>query len=601
MSRSASPAAGSRRAGRRRRARRRSTPATPGPRRRDRPAERDPCAGARRAPAPAGRLRCASHGPRRSRSAAGREPGASHVPSRVASGLADVAVPLAASRAASAATACAMAGSDCAIRSSAMATVSMRRGASGTNRPATRISVAASRARKPSTSSDGASAIAPSIGTRPASASRPVTPQQWAGMRNDPAVSEPMAKSTSPAATATPEPEEEPPQMRGGSQGLSGRCRSGLRRRARRPARVISQKPSRARRPRRALQQDRGVASRCRAAGRGQAAAGGTAAACRAGPWRDSSGLRARPRRRWLAGSTGLHQQRAEPLRRPRPEAGACHGASIAACACSGRSSARESVPASRLCGMRNAARLISHNCEISRAGASPAALPAIGRSADRALGMRHADVDIAARPGLVEPDQAQSQRLGQRPQRRLGQDADAESLAAPSGTSPRSCAPARAAAAPRPARAPCPTSRRWTAVPASSATNSSSRISAKRTASAAEQPVRRETRPAPAGPAHRARVVRPGVATPRTITPRSAWPRVSASSVSAVGRSSRSTLICGIVAHEARRGPAPAAAPAPSSRRRPAPGRARRSDARPYWRPAGRPAAARTAHSAAW
>jgi hypothetical protein len=40
-----------------------------------------------------------------------------------------------------------------------------------------------------------------------------VTPQNEAGMRIDPPVSEPIASGTTPAATAAPEPEEDPPVM----------------------------------------------------------------------------------------------------------------------------------------------------------------------------------------------------------------------------------------------------------------------------------------------------------------------------------------------------------------------------------------------------
>jgi hypothetical protein len=40
----------------------------------------------------------------------------------------------------------------------------------------------------------------------------PVTPQNAAGIRTEPAVSVPTATSTSPAATAAPDPPLEPPQ-----------------------------------------------------------------------------------------------------------------------------------------------------------------------------------------------------------------------------------------------------------------------------------------------------------------------------------------------------------------------------------------------------
>ena len=49
-------------------------------------------------------------------------------------------------------------------------------------------------------------------------------PQKAAGMRTEPPVSVPIAEGTSPAATATPEPLEEPPGARctSGSQGFQG-------------------------------------------------------------------------------------------------------------------------------------------------------------------------------------------------------------------------------------------------------------------------------------------------------------------------------------------------------------------------------------------
>ena len=42
----------------------------------------------------------------------------------------------------------------------------------------------------------------------------PARPQYEAGSRTEPPVSVPMAAGTMPAATATPEPEEEPPGVR---------------------------------------------------------------------------------------------------------------------------------------------------------------------------------------------------------------------------------------------------------------------------------------------------------------------------------------------------------------------------------------------------
>ena len=59
---------------------------------------------------------------------------------------------------------------------------------------------------------------------------RPVTPLSAAGIRTEPPVSEPSAAGARPAATATPEPLDEPPGMRAcfRSQGLRGVPITGL-------------------------------------------------------------------------------------------------------------------------------------------------------------------------------------------------------------------------------------------------------------------------------------------------------------------------------------------------------------------------------------
>ena len=64
--------------------------------------------------------------------------------------------------------------------------------------------------------------------TRPNVGMRPTTPQSDAGPRIDPPVSEPSASGTRPAATAAPDPDEEPPVkcarfqgFRAGGQGRS--------------------------------------------------------------------------------------------------------------------------------------------------------------------------------------------------------------------------------------------------------------------------------------------------------------------------------------------------------------------------------------------
>ncbi len=53
--------------------------------------------------------------------------------------------------------------------------------------------------------------MAPARLTRPVVVLMPDTPQKWAGMRMEPPVSEPSAAKVNRAATAAPEPEEEPP------------------------------------------------------------------------------------------------------------------------------------------------------------------------------------------------------------------------------------------------------------------------------------------------------------------------------------------------------------------------------------------------------
>src|SRR5262245_63821624 len=58
------------------------------------------------------------------------------------------------------------------------------------------------RAISPVVSSVGASAIAPSVETRPEVGFQPVTPQACAGIRSEPPVSDPSAATTAPLATA---------------------------------------------------------------------------------------------------------------------------------------------------------------------------------------------------------------------------------------------------------------------------------------------------------------------------------------------------------------------------------------------------------------
>ena len=72
----------------------------------------------------------------------------------------------------------------------------------------------------PIVSSVGANAIAPLVETRPAVGFQAVTPQAWAGMRTEPAVSDPNAKNAEPLATATAEPDDDPPGIKSTFHGL---------------------------------------------------------------------------------------------------------------------------------------------------------------------------------------------------------------------------------------------------------------------------------------------------------------------------------------------------------------------------------------------
>src|SRR5438046_156323 len=87
----------------------------------------------------------------------------------------------------------------------------------------TSIVVAASftsRARTPIWSSDDANATSPYRLTRPYVGFTPTTPQNAAGWRTDPPVSEPSAMRTTPAATTPAEPPDEPPGTRSGATGF---------------------------------------------------------------------------------------------------------------------------------------------------------------------------------------------------------------------------------------------------------------------------------------------------------------------------------------------------------------------------------------------
>src|SRR5207245_9107557 len=87
-------------------------------------------------------------------------------------------------------------------------------------------------ARRPPPQSSAARPLGPSLSTVPESAMapcrltspyvgrRPVTPQYAAGVRIEPEVSDPMAKGTSPAATAAPGPAAAPPLQQSGFHGV---------------------------------------------------------------------------------------------------------------------------------------------------------------------------------------------------------------------------------------------------------------------------------------------------------------------------------------------------------------------------------------------
>src|SRR5262249_3425538 len=58
------------------------------------------------------------------------------------------------------------------------------------------------------------------FGTRPIEGRKPTTLQKAAGFRNEPPVSEPLASGTSPQASATAAPPDDPPQVFVRSYGL---------------------------------------------------------------------------------------------------------------------------------------------------------------------------------------------------------------------------------------------------------------------------------------------------------------------------------------------------------------------------------------------
>ncbi len=80
------------------------------------------------------------------------------------------------------------------------------------------------RANTVTQSSDRQAGTTPVQGIRPRVGLTPTIPLRAAGTRPDPAVSVPRARSTRPSATATAEPELDPPETRAGSVGRPDRA-----------------------------------------------------------------------------------------------------------------------------------------------------------------------------------------------------------------------------------------------------------------------------------------------------------------------------------------------------------------------------------------
>src|SRR5215471_5359436 len=83
-------------------------------------------------------------------------------------------------------------------------------------------------ASSPTVSSENESGIALARLTRPYVGLKPVTPQKCAGNRIEPPVSEPSAAQARRAATAAPDPEDEPPVILSGSHGFRAGPRCSL-------------------------------------------------------------------------------------------------------------------------------------------------------------------------------------------------------------------------------------------------------------------------------------------------------------------------------------------------------------------------------------
>jgi hypothetical protein len=79
------------------------------------------------------------------------------------------------------------------------------------------------RANTDTQSSERQAGTTPAVLRRPRLGLRPTMPLAAAGTRPEPAVSVPSARSTRPAATATADPELEPPETRSGQWALGHR------------------------------------------------------------------------------------------------------------------------------------------------------------------------------------------------------------------------------------------------------------------------------------------------------------------------------------------------------------------------------------------
>src|SRR5712664_2705753 len=87
-------------------------------------------------------------------------------------------------------------------------------------RPSSNAQSSAVRASGPTVSSDCDNGIAPARLMRPTVVFNPVTPQKCAGIRIEPPVSDPNAANVKRAATAAPDPDDEPPVTRSKPHGL---------------------------------------------------------------------------------------------------------------------------------------------------------------------------------------------------------------------------------------------------------------------------------------------------------------------------------------------------------------------------------------------